>query len=346
MISRLLPLTAAVAVTGLLAACGGNPHQQQAPPSKTAAEPETAPSPTVTPIGQVIGVGDTPEGLVVDDDPGGAGGPALAVVALRRPDSLALVDLAAPHTVKLIATPGRARHLRLEAPTGPLLLPGEDVNKLFELALPSGRVTAEFVTRRQPHDAVSAGGRIWVTDELAGTVTSLGAGGKTLPAGLQPGGLAAAGGRVAVADVRGNKVYVFDAASQKQVGVLPAGTGPTHVVQVGPSTVAVADTRGNGVLLYALDGRPRLLARLSLPGGPYGLAADLSRHELWVALSGRNQLVRVEVGPSTLSAKGPRYATVQQPNSVAVSAATGSVVVAGATKQGTLQFLGNPLVKH
>lgn len=342
MITKLLPITAAVVLAGL-AGCGGSPGQQQAPPSKTAAEPETAPTPSTPPIGQVISVGDTPEGLVVDDDPGGAGGPALVVAALRQPDSIALADLGAPHTVRLVATPGRARHLRLVSPTGPLLLPGEDVNELFELALPSGRVTARFATRRQPHDAVSAGGRIWVTDELAGTVTSLGAGGKTLPAGLQPGGLAAAGGRVAAADVRGNRLYVFDATSQKQIAVLAAGAGPTHVVQVGPSTVAVADTRGNAVLLYALDGKPRLLARLSLPGGPYGLAADPARHDLWVALSGRNQLVRVAVSASGLSAKGPRYATVQQPNSVAVSAASGAVVVAGATKQGKLQFLGNPL---
>ena len=107
------------------------------------------------------------------------------------------------------------------------------------------------------------------------------------------------------------------------------------------TTVAVADTRGSAVLLYAVDGKPRLLATLSLPGGPYGLAADIKRHRLWVALSGRNQLVLLDLGAKKLTEQGPRYATVQQPNSVAVSETTGEVVIAGATPEGTLQLLGN-----
>ncbi len=326
-----------------LTGCGGTSRLTQSPASKYAAEPQTAPSPTVAPHGSVVAVGDTPEGIVVDGGSGGSGGSGgapLAVAALRDPDSLALVTLDSRHAVSHLAVPGRARHLRL-APNGLLLLPGEDVNKLFEIALPAGTVAAQFVTGRQPHDAVVAGGRVWVTDELAGTVTSLGAGGRTLPAGLQPGGIGAADGRVAAADVRGNKLYVFDARSQRQIAVLPAGAGPTHVVQVGPDTVAVADTRGNAVLLYALDRTPCLLARLSLPGGPYGLAADLGRRRLWVALSGRNQLVRLDVTATRLKKDGPRYPTVQQPNSLAVDGATGEVVVAGATKRGTLQFLGD-----
>ncbi len=326
-----------------LAGCAGSSPLSQSPPSKFAAEPQTAPPPSVAPHGSVVAVGDTPEGIVVyggSDGKAGKAGAAIAVAALRDPDSLALVTVDSPHAVNRLAVPGRARHLRL-APNGLLLLPGEDVNKVFEIALPVGTVVAQFDTGRQPHDAVVAGGRVWVTDELAGTVTSLGSAGATLPAGLQPGGIAAAAGRVAAADVRGNKLYVFDAQRQHQIAVLPAGAGPTHVVQVGPNTVAVADTRGNAVLLYALDRTPRLLARISLPGGPYGMAADLVRHRLWVALSGRNQLVRLDVTATRLHEDGPRYATVQQPNSLAIDAATGEVVIAGATKWGTLQFLDN-----
>ena len=65
-----------------------------------------------------------------------------------------------------------------------------------------------------------AAGRIWVTNELAGTVQSLGRGGRTLQAGLQPGGLAAAANRVAVADVRGNRLYIFDAVSERRIAEL------------------------------------------------------------------------------------------------------------------------------
>jgi hypothetical protein len=334
-------VTLGVGLSLALTSCGGSTSSSGsasagAPPSKTAAEPETAAAPTVTPAGTVIAVGDTPEGLVVDDPSG------LAVAALRHPDSLALVSLSGAHQVRLVATPGRARHLRLLAPGGPLLFPAEDTNELIELALPAATVISKVPTRRQPHDAVEAGGRIWITDELAGTVTSIGAGGRTLPSGLQPGGLAAAAGRVAVADVRGNRLYVFDAKSQQQIAVLPAGAGPTHVVQVNATTVAVADTRGNAVLLYALDGKPRMVARLALAGGPYGLAADAARHHLWVALSGRNQLVRLDVQDNRLVRSSVTLPTVQQPNSVAVSEATGEIVVAGATPKGQLQLVVDP----
>ena len=217
----------------------------------------------MTPDGSVLHVGDTPEGVVIDDATG------TAVVALRQPDSIALVRLNGTKAFRVIRTPGRARHLRLASSSGPLLLPGEDANALFEISLPSGAVVARYATGRQPHDAVEVDGQVWVTDELAGKVSVLGDGvDKSLPSGLQPGGLDAAAGRVAVADVRGNALYVFDAKSQKQVAVLPAGAGPTHVVRVGPSTVAVADTRGNAILLYDLSGRPRQLFRLELAGGP------------------------------------------------------------------------------
>ena len=336
----------AVTVGGLsvvLVSCGGSAKPAGSPPSKTAAEPETAPAPSVAPAGVVIPVGDTPEGLVVDDPS------KLAIAALRRPDSLALVSLTGTHQVRLVATPGRARHLRLLAPGGPLLFPAEDTDQLIELALPAATVISRTPTRKQPHDAVEAGGRVWITDELAGTVTSLGAGGRTLKAGLQPGGLAAAAGRVASADVRGNRLYVFDARTQRQVAVLPAGAGPTHVVQVDATTVAVADTRGDAVLLYALDGKPRMIARLPLAGGPYGLAADPARHQLWVALSGRNQLVRLDLvldkaGVAKLVRSNVTLPTVQQPNSVAVSTITGEVVVAGATKKGNLQLINGESV--
>jgi DNA-binding beta-propeller fold protein YncE len=142
-----------------------------------------------------------------------------------------------------------------------------------------------------------------------------------------------------VADVRGNALYVYDVKTQRQVAVLAAGAGPTHIVRVGPTTVAVADTRGNAMLLYDLSGHPRLLYRLPLPGGPYGLAADPARHQLWVALSGRNQLVRIDVDGTRLHLSGVHYATVQQPNSVAVSATTGELAVAGAIPKGLLQLV-------
>ncbi len=322
-----------VALTALLAACGtASPRDRAAPPSRTAAEPQTAPSPQVPPAGTVVAIGDTPEGVAIDEVH------HLAVAALRRPDGLALVTLTPSPQVRTVRLPGRARHLRFAANGGPVLVPGEDSDHLYEVGLPSGRVVTQFVTGRQPHDAVVAAGRVWVTNELAGTVQSLGPGGRTLPSGLQPGGLAAAGDRVAVADVRGNRLYVFDAVSQRRIAVLPAGAGPTHVVQVGPSTVAVADTRGGAVLVYQLGGKPRQIDRVVVPGGPYGLAADPARHQLWIALSGRNLLLRYDMRDDRLVKTSVAIPTVQQPNSVAITR-SGTLVIAGAVRSGLLQIV-------
>jgi DNA-binding beta-propeller fold protein YncE len=280
----------------------------------------------------VLPIGDTPEGVLIDDVH------HLVVVALRHPDSLALVTLTSPRRVRTVGLPGRARHLRFAASVGPVLVPGEDSGHLYEVGLPSGEVVTDFVTGRQPHDAVLAAGRIWVTNELAGTVQSLGPGGHTLPAGLQPGGLAAAADRVAVADVRGNRLYIFDAVSQRSIAELPAGAGPTHVVQTGPTTIAVADTRGNAVLHYDLSGKPRMIDRVALPGGPYGLAADPSKGQLWVALSGPNLLVRFDVRAGRLDKTSISVRTVQQPNSVAISD-SGTIAIAGAVRKGLLQLV-------
>jgi DNA-binding beta-propeller fold protein YncE len=322
----------AFAALALVAACGSAAPDRGTPPSRTAAEPQTAPSPSAQPEGTVLPIGDTPEGVLIDDVH------HLVVVALRHPDSLALVTLTSPRRVRTVGLPGRARHLRFAASVGPVLVPGEDSGHLYEVGLPSGEVVTDFVTGRQPHDAVLAAGRIWVTNELAGTVQSLGPGGHTLPAGLQPGGLAAAADRVAVADVRGNRLYIFDAVSQRSIAELPAGAGPTHVVQTGPTTIAVADTRGNAVLHYDLSGKPRMNDRVALPGGPYGLAADPSKGQLWVALSGRNLLVRFDVRAGRLDKTSISVRTVQQPNSVAISD-SGTIAIAGAVRKGLLQLV-------
>jgi hypothetical protein len=78
-------------------------------------------------------VGDTPEGVALDD------ATHQVVIALRHPDSLAFVALNGALRVRRVSTPGRARHLRVLAPGGPLLLPGEDVNALIEVRCPPAR---------------------------------------------------------------------------------------------------------------------------------------------------------------------------------------------------------------
>ena len=68
--------------------------------------------------------------------------------------------------------PGAARHLGLAAPDGPVPVPLENSNQLWEVSIPDGRVAATVAgVGRQPHDAAqTTGGTIVVTNEVGGGV--------------------------------------------------------------------------------------------------------------------------------------------------------------------------------
>ena len=192
----LLALAVAVAGTGCGAAPAGSAAQPGSAgfaPRRSAVavrtdvpEPAKAPPLTRRPAGTVVAMPGAPEGLAVDD-PGG-----LLAVGLRRPDGLALVDVATGRVRKVVRLPGAPRHLQLAGPAGPVLVPAEQVGQLFQVALPGGQVVADTHVGRQPHDAAAAGPVVFVGNEYSNTV-SLVRGGKQIavePAPLQPGGVA------------------------------------------------------------------------------------------------------------------------------------------------------------
>lgn len=309
----------------VLSSCrAGHPHPA-APELPAAAEPAVAPVPVTPPAGRVVALpGGAAEGVAVDPVT------HLVVVALRRPDRLAFVDARTLLVVRVEPAPGRARHLELAAPGGPVLLPGEDTDVLVEVGLPSGAAVRRVAVGRQPHDASVVDGRVWVADEFASSVSVV-AGDRVvavLRGPVQPGGVAVDGGVVGVVDVRGGRLYLYDATTFAARGSVAVGAGPSHVVPVGGGRVVVADTRGSAVLLVDL-GRRRVVARLPIPGSDYGLASDAATGDVWVTLTGRNLLVHVTTRGDVLRAVGT-VATVQQPNTVAVDPSTSCLYVAGA----------------
>ena len=278
--------------------------------------------PVERPAGTVFPIGGMPEGLVFD--------PAsrLLFAGLREPARLAAVDPASGRVVHVQPLPSPPRHLAL-APSGDVLVPAEDANELIRVS-PSGGRKATVMVGEHPHDAASAAGREFVSDEFGDSVSVV-QGDRvidTLEAPEQPGGIAALGGRyVAVVAVGERVLEAFDARTLASAGQTGAGEGPTHAISLG-STVLVADTEGNALLRYRIAPRPELIGRTALPGVPYGLAFDPRRELVWATLTARN---RVEV----LRVRGDRlepvadYPTVRQPNSVAVDPRTGTGFVAG-----------------
>lgn len=327
------PVTAAASVilVALLAGGGcadGDPGWGgSAPGTETLspAEPDQAPMLTAAPAGRVrlLPTG-APEGIAVDPASG------VIAVALRDPDRIALLD-PADGQLRTQPMPGSARHLVISQP-GQLLVPAEDVDLLVEVALPQGAITTSVPVGNQPHDAARVDKTVFVSNELERSLGVVRGDQmiRSLPGPVQPGGVGATAGRVAVADVVGNQLYVYDARSLQQVAVLPAGSGPSHVRPLSQGLVAVADTRGNAVLVYDLRGQPRQVGRVAVAGQAYGLTTDPPRGRAYVTLTDTNQVVALQLEPDRSLRTIGALPAVRQPNSVAYDPKSDSVLVTGA----------------
>jgi DNA-binding beta-propeller fold protein YncE len=339
----LRPLAAGVAALAALAlgaaACAdADDPGRNAPPGGAvaapypprAAEPARSPAPGAPPAGRVVRVGGGPEGVVVDGRTG------LAAVGLRDPAALALVDVRTGRVRRRVALPAAPRHLQL-APPSTVLVPAEDADVLVQVRLPGGAARA-VEAGAHPHDATSLRGRVYVADEFGSTVSVLRGGRleRQVPVDVQPGGVAAVGGLVAAISVRAYTVELLDPRTLRGLGSQSAGEGPTHVVVDDDGRLYIADTRGDALIVFATRPRLRWIARVPLPGSPYGLASDAPRGRVWVTLTARNELVEVATGDRPRRVRA--LPTVRQPNTVGVDPRTGRVVVASRT-DGTLQLV-------
>ncbi len=241
-------------------------------------------------------------------------------VGVRSPDAVLFLDRDG-HLLQRVDVSAAPRHLSFAGPGGPLLVPAERSGDLDVVALPSGDIIARVRVGRQPHDAVQADGRYFVTNEFSNTISVVQGADviATLSGPTQPGGIAAGAGFVGVLGVRSHLLEVFDPGSLHELATAPAGDGPTH--------------------LNALPVLARV-ARVPVPGRPYGIALDPVRKRLWVTLTATNSLAEFAVGP-TPPTRVASFATVRQPNSVAVDPSTGRVFVTG-TGAGSLQILDPP----
>ena len=303
---------------------------------------KTAPEPAVSPParphlpGTVIPLAGTPEGVAIDQT-------GLVAVSVRNPGGIVLFKIASPRSRRTVAIPGEARHLALDTPAGPLLVPDEPIDRLIEVGLPSGEITSSVPVGRNPHNAAGgAGGTIFVADELANTITIINGGlvTKVIPAPLQPGGVTASsdGSVMLVVGVRGRRItaYRLDGTI---IGTAPCGAGPTHEITGDDGLYWVADTNGGNVLGFEVSASGvRQVATIRVGLKPYGLAFDARTDTLWVTLTGTNQLVGLGLRDHTVVTRTV-YATVRQPNTVAVDQDNGEVVVTGSTAAGELQFL-------
>jgi hypothetical protein len=229
-------------IGGLLAAglgAAGCGSEEALPP---AAEPPDSPPARGSPHGEMVRLGDEPEGLAAHPRTG------LVAVALREPDRLALVDGASGRVERRVKLSESPRHLSLAA-GGRVLVPAERSNELIEVRLPGGAQRSVEVGEF-PHDAAASRGRVFVGNEFGDSISVVDGGRvvRTLDAPVQPGGVAATRrGEVVVVAVRERVVRSYDARTLEVERTIDGGVGPTHVVADCGRRAYVADTQGGTV---------------------------------------------------------------------------------------------------
>ena len=350
------PLLLAVAAFAVTTACSGSPEDTPAAPTTPAApgvagtparfaeplpppaEPATSPPVTTPPAGRTVPVGTAPEGIVAD-------GPSRRVaVGVRQPDQLVLLDADSGAVASRLPLPGVLRHLQVGEPGRTLLVPDESSNSLIRVTLPDGPTQSQVITGTMPHDATRAtNGDVYVANEAGGSVVVV-RGDRvvhTFTDVTQPAGLATAGDRTGLIDVRDNSLTIYQNDAFAGVLELPAGAGPTHLVTDKHGRMIATDTRGGQVLVFDPSGTPRQVGRVAVPGEPYGITYDPQHDRLWVTVTAANQVVGFDMTDPT-PREIARIPTVRQPNTVAVDPATGRLFVTG-TADGVVQIVDPPV---
>lgn len=135
---------------------------------------------------------------------------------------------------------------------------------------------------------------------------------------------------VAVLDRGQTSVTTIDASGTKQDLALRAGEGATTMVVDPVGRILVADTRGDGLLVFGTD--PLMLRqRYPVPGAPYGLAGSTGL--AWVSETATNSVVGYDLATG-IPVEKVRHRTVQQPNSLTFDDRTGTLYVVSESGSG------------
>lgn len=148
--------------------------------------------------------------------------------------------------------------------------------------------------------------------------------------------LAAQGDTMVVLDRGQTSVTTVDASGTDARHALRAGEGATTMTVDPAGRVLVADTRGDGLLVFGTD--PLILRqRYPVRGAPYGLAASPTLS--WVSQTATNTVIGYDLATG-IPVEKVRYRTVRQPDSLAFDDASGTLYVVSGAGDG-VQVIAN-----
>jgi DNA-binding beta-propeller fold protein YncE len=282
-----------------------------------AATPASSPDQSGTPAGTVLPLTGKATALAFAD--------GVLAVAVEQPPFVQLITVAS----------GLARTVPLPAPASRLT----STSGAFEASVPGAGVVLTI----SPADATSTtksfdGGPVDLVELDGKTVVaqrdsrSVRIGDHTVGPVTSPDQLLVAGDRLVVLDRLRSAVFDVDPKSDTLGAGLRAGDGATNAVVDRFGRVLVTDTRGGELLAFTAN--PLIMRqRYPVPGAPYGLAYDPRTDLAWVTLTETNEVVAYHVAGGEPVEKY-RFATVRQPDSVAVDPGSGRVFIASANGQG------------
>lgn len=230
-----------------------------------------------------------------------------------------------------VALDGPAAGLSL-APGGRLLAPRDRTVQIIDVA--SGQVETTPVDGdarsavRLPDGRLAVGladGRIQVLAGTGGTA-------ETISGLASADALAVTGDRLSALDRRQTSLTEIDLGDGSLGMALRAGDGATNLTTDEYGRILVVDTRGGELLVFTTDS---LIMRQRYPvsGAPYAVAYDERTDLVWVTLTADNQVVGYDLATG-IPVEKARFATVRQPDSVAVDTANGALLVGSSTGDG------------
>lgn len=308
---------ALILVVPAVGGCGSDPSEA-APPTISPAQAADSPPTTVRPDGSVWPLSGRAQAAIVDaasgslavlaPDPAGSQvtvfsrtGDITATASL--PPASALVGDGDGHAYA--ATRGGYRRIDLAT--------GDTTNVDVE-----GQADTEFtaITRR-------ADGRL-VLGSADGAVYTLNPDGSVaaqLKIFARVDELVAQGNTVVVLDRAQTSVTTLSENGAERAQALRAGDGATTMVADPAGRVLVADTRGEGLLVFGTD--PLILRqRYPVRDAPYGLAGSSTL--AWVSQTAANTVVGYDLATG-IPVEKVRYRTVRQPNSLAYDESSGTL---------------------
>lgn len=245
-------------------------------------------------------------------------------------------------TVTVFPARGDARTVSLPAPATAMTGDGDGHLYLstrggyYRVKLPAGPATMVHVEDQRGTDftaiARRADGRLVLgsADGAVYTLSSDTAVAAQLKIFSRVDALATQGNTTVVLDRGQTSVTAVSDSGTDEEQALRAGEGATSIVADPVGRVLVADTRGEGLLVFGTD--PLILRqRYPVPDAPYGLAGSSTL--AWVSQTAANTVVGYDLATG-IPVEKVRYRTVQQPNSLAYDQSSGTLYVVSGSGAG------------